>query len=72
MFLPSRGRKGTDRYYPAKLVIFIVGVALVLTGIRLHKSWLVNVAIGVFAVAFLLRFLPQKSKDPGTNTNTEL
>jgi len=63
MFLPSRQRKGPDRYYVPKVAVFAVGVALLLIGIRLERPWLVNVAIGVLAVAVLLRFLPQKLTD---------
>jgi len=71
MFLPSGGRKGPDRYYTAKLAIFVVGVVVMLAGIRLDKGWLVNVAIGVLAVAVLLRFLPQESTDPDADSDAE-
>ena len=71
MFLPSRGRKGPDHYYAAKLAIFVVGVVVMLAGVRLDKGWLVNVAIGVLAVAVLLRFLPQKSTDPDADSDAE-
>ncbi len=70
MFLPNRQRKGPDRYYPAKLAVFAVGVALLLSGIRLERTWLINVAIGVLAVAVLLRFLPQKKPDDGGESDS--
>ncbi|MGD8727367.1 MAG: hypothetical protein PVH40_06960 [Gemmatimonadales bacterium] len=60
MFLPSRERKGPDRYYTAKLTLLIAGVALLLVGVRLDNGWLANAAIGVLAVAVLLRLLPQR------------
>lgn len=68
MFFASRERKGPDRYYPAKLMLFIVGAGLLLLGIRLEWNWVVYVAIGVLVVAGLLRFLPHSSQDRGTNT----
>lgn len=67
MFFPSRERKGPDPYYPAKLVLFIVGTGLLLTGVRLERDWMIYVAIGVLVVAGLLRFLPRGSEDRGTN-----
>ena len=71
MILPSRGRKGRDRYYRAKLTIFAAGTLLLLAGIRLGKDWLVNVAIGVLAAAVVLRFLPQKQADDVGDSDTQ-
>jgi uncharacterized membrane protein YhaH (DUF805 family) len=70
MFLPSRGRKGRDRYYPAKLAVFIVGTVLLLAGIRLDNGWLINGAITVLAVAVLIRLLPQKPTGPDTDADS--
>jgi hypothetical protein len=38
------------------MVVFAVGAGLALAGMALEIGWLVNVAIAVLAVAFLLRF----------------
>lgn len=71
MFLPSRGRKGPDRYYPAKAAILILGTGLLLAGIRSDTGWLVTVAIGLLAVAVLLRFLPQNPSDDDADSDSE-
>lgn len=39
-----------------RTVAFAVGAGLALAGIALDLTWLVNVAIGVLLLAFLLRF----------------
>jgi hypothetical protein len=57
MFIPSQYQGGSSRFYRVKLVLFIVGTAAILAGIRLGWSWLVNVGIGVLAAAMILRFL---------------
>jgi hypothetical protein len=71
MFLPSRGRKGSDHYYPAKAVILIVGAGLLLAGVRSDTGWLINVAIGLLAVAVILRFLPQKPSEDDADSDPE-
>jgi hypothetical protein len=72
MFVPSRGRKGPDRYYPAKAAILIVGAGLLLAGVRSDTGWLINVAIGLLAAAVVLRFLPQKPTDNDADSDSEL
>ncbi len=63
MFRPSRSRRGPDKYLPWKTAALIAGIALILLGDRLGARWLVWVAIGVLAVAVVLRFLPKDSSN---------
>jgi hypothetical protein len=71
MILPSRGRKGPDRYYPVKAAILIVGAGLLLAGVRSDTGWLINIAIGLLAVAVILRFLPQKPSSNDADSDPE-
>jgi len=64
MFLPSRSRSGPDKYLPWKTITLVVGVVLILAAYRLDRPWLVWVAIGVLALGFVLRFLPQSTHGP--------
>jgi drug/metabolite transporter (DMT)-like permease len=48
---------------PWKTAALIAGIALILLGDRLGARWLVWVAIGVLAVAVVLRFLPKDSSN---------
>jgi hypothetical protein len=58
IFRPSRDRRGPDRWLNVKVAIFCLGAGIALVGIASGKNWVVNLAIGVLAVGFLLRFLP--------------
>ena len=60
MFLASRTRRGPDRYLRWKTAALVIGALLVLVGARLGRSWLVWSGIGVLAVGFALRFVPQR------------
>jgi hypothetical protein len=72
MFLPSRSRTGPDKFLPWKTITLVVGVVLILAAYRLDSSWLVWVAIGVLALGFVLRFLPQSTHGPEREeTDTE-
>ena len=69
MFFPSQNQGGPSRFDRVKLTLFIVGTAAVLAGIRLGRSWLVNVGIGVLAVAVILRLLAQRSPNEDANAD---
>jgi Flp pilus assembly protein TadB len=56
MFLRRDRQPGEGRTLVPRTVAFAVGAGLALAGIALDLTWLVNVAIGVLLLAFLLRF----------------
>jgi len=64
MFYSSR--TGPDKYLPWKLGAFVIGVALILLGDRLGLRWMIWIAIGILAIAFLLRFLPESTRGPNS------
>lgn len=55
-----RDRTGSDRWLFARLAAFGAGAALALTGMALRSELLVNIAIGVLVLGFLLRFLGRR------------
>jgi hypothetical protein len=61
-FRPSREKRGPDPYLAAKVAIFCVGVAVAFLGMRLNKSWVISVAIGILLVGVILRFFPRGDK----------
>ena len=64
IFRPSRDRRGRDRWLNIKVAIFCLGAGIALVGIASGKNWVVNLAIGVLAIGFLMRFLP-RDRSPG-------
>ena len=64
MFYSSR--TGPDKYLPWKMGGLIIGVALILLGERLGLRWMIWIAIGILAIAFLLRFLPDSTRGPNS------
>lgn len=60
MFLPSRDRRGYDRWYRLRFALFIVGTGCVLAGIRAERRWAVWVGIGVLLVAFVIRLIARR------------
>jgi hypothetical protein len=63
IFRPSREPRGPDRWLNLKVAVFCLGAGIALVGIAADKNWVINLAIGVLAVGFLMRFLPRKN-DP--------
>ncbi len=63
MFINRRRRSGRDRLLPAKVVTLLIGGVLAAVGMSAGNSTLVNVAIAVVLVGFLLRFWPHP-RDP--------
>jgi hypothetical protein len=64
IFRPSRERRGPDRWLNVKVAIFCLGAGIALVGIASETKWVVNVAIGVLAIGFLMRFLPRDRDTP--------
>jgi hypothetical protein len=56
IFRPSRSRAGPDRWVHHKMLLFVLGAALGLTGVALDSTVLVNIGIVVLLVGVLLRF----------------
>jgi hypothetical protein len=63
MFISRRRRAGRDRFFPAKVVLLVVGGLVGAVGMTTGNAVLVNGAIVAVLVGFLLRFLPQ-ARDP--------
>jgi hypothetical protein len=61
IFRPSRARRD-DRFLDQKMLIFAVGAVVAIGGMAFELGWLVYVAIGIFAIGLLLRFLPDGGK----------
>lgn len=53
----DRSRRGPDRFFTGKLVLFVVSGVLIYVGIRLHLRWVLWIAILMLVVAMGLRFL---------------
>ena len=56
------------RHLEWRVRLFGAGAILALVGMAADAEWLVNVAIGVLVVGFLLRFVPERGgeeEDPG-------
>ncbi len=70
MFFSRRRRSGRDRLLPVKMATLLVGGVLGLIGMSAGNARLVNVAIVVVLLGFLLRFLPQPRDPHGHETNT--
>jgi hypothetical protein len=64
IFRPTRERRGPDRWLNAKVAIFCLGAGIALVGVASEKNWVVNIAIGVLAIGFLMRFLPRNGSSP--------
>lgn len=50
---------GADRTLVPRTLTFALGAGLALAGMALEIGWMVNTAIAVLLVAFLLRFVGQ-------------
>lgn len=61
MFLSRTPRSGSDRFLPFKLAALLIGCLLGLVGMAISRPLVVDLAIGVVLVGFLLRFLPRRS-----------
>jgi hypothetical protein len=57
MFFASRGHQGPDPSLRIRTALFIVGVGLVLAGMRVEKPWAVNIGIAVLGVAVAVRIV---------------
>ena len=63
MFFRHRRRSGSDPLVRVRLATLILGGVLGLIGMRFDNAVLVNVAIGLVLVGFLLRFVPHGDSD---------
>ena len=61
MAFAARGGGGTGRFLEWKIRLFFVAAVLLLVGIAREIDLLVLLAIGVLAVAFVLRFFERPS-----------
>ena len=61
-FRVSRDKRGPDPFLNAKVAIFITGVVVAFVGMKLNKSWIISIAIGILLVGFILRFFPRERK----------
>jgi hypothetical protein len=59
-FRVSREKRGPDPYLSAKVAIFCIGVVVAFIGMKLDKSWIISLAIGILLVGFILRFFPRE------------
>ena len=59
-FRVSREKRGPGPYLAAKVAIFCIGVVVAFIGIKLDRSWIISVAIGILLVGFILRFFPRE------------
>ncbi len=62
MFTSRTSPPGQDRFLWVKGILFLIGIGLLLAGIRLEQSWLVWSAIAVLGIAFAFRFF-SKNED---------
>lgn len=56
LFRPDRTRRGTDRFLPVKMMLFVIGAALGMIGMATDRNWIIYIAVGVLVVGLLLRF----------------
>ena len=64
MFRASRGDvTRPDRFFAIKAVLFVVGASLGIAGMVAEAGWLVWVAIGVLAVAIVVRMVGARSAE---------
>lgn len=65
LFRPRRDpAAGPDVWLPLKMALFVTGAAAAVAGIALDRDWLINAALGLLALGFLLRFLrPRQDPD---------
>lgn len=54
MFRPSRSVRGEDRYFHARMALFLAGAACGLAGMAFDAGWLVTTGIVILAVAMIL------------------
>lgn len=65
LFRPRRDpAAGPDVWLPLKMALFVTGAAAAMAGIALNRDWLVNVAIGLLLLGFLLRFVGPRPGGP--------
>jgi len=57
---PSRQRRGEDPHLQTRMLIFVAGAVLALTGIRTERSWLVWIAVAVLAAGVLLGWIGRR------------
>ena len=63
LFRISRKQRGPDPFLAAKVAIFCIGVVVAFLGMKLNKSWIISIAIGILLVGFILRFFPREKND---------
>jgi|GEM_PF-3581938 len=57
---PSRQCRGEDPHLQTRMLIFVAGAVLALTGIRTERSWLVWIAVAVLATGVLLGWVGRR------------
>jgi hypothetical protein len=64
MLFTNRSRTGPDPTLRYRAALFVVGVGVILSGMRFGKPWAVNVGIGVLLVAVLIRLTARRRQPP--------
>ena len=72
IFRPSRERRGPDRWLSAKVAIFCLGAGIALVGVASERNWVINLAIAVLAIGFLMRFLGRRKPQSENNDSGDL
>lgn len=56
IFRPDRRQRGHDPALGQKMLFFVVGAVLGITGIATDRGWLVYIALAVLVLGVLMRF----------------
>jgi hypothetical protein len=68
-FRPSRERRGEDSYLNVKVALFCLGAGIAMVGVASGKRWVINLAILVLLIGFVLRFLPKSGESEAPPPN---
>jgi hypothetical protein len=62
MFRARRDSRGDDRHFEVKAALLVLGASLGIAGMIYEIGWLVWAAIGVVAVAMILRLIADRQR----------
>lgn len=65
-----RGAGGPGHHLQVRLILFVIGATLAVAGMAMEQEWLMNVAIAVLIVGFVLRFVPERGGSGGPSTGS--
>ena len=68
-FRPSRERRGEDPYLNVKVALFCLGAGIAMVGVASGRRWIINLAIFVLLIGFVLRFLPKRGESEAPPPN---